>query len=194
MAKRKLINERKYTLFIDYDRTGLKLHEEDWIEWFKQRVFFVLIDPLEEMINGDSKINLDNENLSVSLAIATLICCGIEALGGFYKGKSSSDNFKEFVKEYMNQGYKVDKHRLEAIHNYFRCGLAHGFCIKKGGLTWGSKYFVNDETLGLLISIDELFKDFKQAFILYIEQLKMNKGHLVQTFKERFRNAFILGK
>lgn len=61
MANREQINGRNYTLFIDYDRAALKLHQEDWLEWFKQRVLFILIDPIEEILKKENKEKFDYE-------------------------------------------------------------------------------------------------------------------------------------
>jgi hypothetical protein len=196
MAKRRPINGRNYTLFIDYDRDKLKRYLEDWIEWFEQRVLFILIDPIEEIFKKENKQKFDNENFTIFLGITTLVCCGIEALGGFYKGKATGNNFKKFVRDYMCPEYKRDKRKLETLHNYFRCGLAHGFCIKQGGIHWGGQYFLEDGDLGLQIDITELFKDFKQAFFRYLTDLKTANANtsINNNFKKRFKYVFISGK
>lgn len=196
MAKREQINGRNYSLFIDYDRDALKQHKEDWIEWFRQRVLFILIDPIGEILKEQNIKLFDNENFTIYIGITTLICCGIESMGGFYKGKACSRNFKNFVKDYMHSDFKKDPAKLEVLHNYFRCGLAHGFCIKQGGMHLGTQYFLEDKNTGLQISTIELFKDFKQAFYKYINNL--NKAHksstILENFYNRFGYVFILGK
>lgn len=193
--KRKPINGRKYTLYIDYDRQTLVKHQGDWIEWFKQRVLFILIDPIEEILKPENKKKFDNENFTIFLGITTLICCGIEAMGGFYKGYATSKNFKIFVKSYMDAAYRKDEKKLEALHNHFRCGLAHGFCIKQGGIKWRGTYFSEHKTLGLLINILKLFKDFKHGFLRYINDVEKARAHSVikKDFLKRFEHVFILG-
>lgn len=196
MAKREQVNGRNYTFFIDYDRAQLSMYQEDWMEWFRQRVLFILIDPIEEILKNENVKKFDNENFTLYIGILTLICCGIEAMGGFYKGQTNGKNFKHFAEDYMDPIYKEDKNKLEILHDYFRCGLAHGFCIKQGGMYWGAEYFVEDKEFGLQLSIRKLFKDFKQAFLKYIDGLKKaNKNSSIyKNFHKRFNCVFILGR
>lgn len=197
MAKRELINGRKYTLYIDYDRNKLKRHKEDWSEWFRQRVLFILLDPIEEILKGENKKKFDTANFTIYLGITTLICCGIDAMGGFYKGeesnRNSGNNFKAFVRDYMDEIYRGDEKKVEALHDYLRCGLAHGFCIKQGGIKWKNPYFSNNRKLGLLVNIYALFKDLKNAFNEYLLDLKNDKD-IQENFKKRFNWIFIQGK
>lgn len=155
---------------------------------------FILINPVEEVFK--IKNAFDNENFTIFLGVVTIICCGIEALGGFYKGEAKGEHFKDFVIDYMHPAYKKDRNKLVALRDNFRNGLAHGFCIKRGGFSWGKKYFTEHKALGLLISIDELFEDFKKAFLKYINDLENeNKNsEMVKNFKKRFKGVFILGK
>lgn len=81
-----------------------------------------------------------------NVATTTLICCDLDALGGFYAGKRSTDTtFREFIREYLHVfkehafegeaprkarvlvpgGKRVEKQYAEILYDEYRNGFAH---------------------------------------------------------------------
>lgn len=169
--------------------------EEEKISWFEGRVNQILINPLEELRH----IWQGNTNIQcLNLGVMTLLCCGIEALSTFYLQKGESGKkFKKFSEHYMSSDFKKTdpegKKYSSHLWDDFRCGLAHGFSIEKGGiLEETDRYIRFDDEKGLGIDLWHFFEDFKRAFKAYINDLrKAEKGSMIVTnFLARFNQIF----
>ena len=196
------IEGKKYSLFIDYDRANLiSLSYRGKLKYFKLRVKKILINPLKILTSKAvfNKLEPANGSSVAWLCIISLICSGIEALGGFYKGIAQKDSFLSFMYRYMNPAFKNRRYKKlsygECIREYFRNGLAHGFCIKNGGVEHFNKYF-EIHRFGLQINPRYFLNDFLKAFSGYIIDLYGGKinSKIAKNFLKRFKDIFILGK
>ena len=195
------IEGQKLTLFIDYDRDKLgKLSYVGKILYFEKRVRKILINPLQIMMQKEifEKLEPEDGNSVAWLCIVSLICAGIEALGGFYKGKATKDSFIDFLCDYMDPIFKNNKYGKttlgQCVRDHFRNGLAHGFSISQGGVEHFQKYYEIDK-FGLQINPRYFWKDFQDAFDKYIEDLrKLSKNEkMANNFLKRFECVFIKG-
>jgi hypothetical protein len=165
-----------WTLFKDYDKPNyIYLSLQGKIEYLEKRVQLILIDPLEE-IKQRSLAKSTSEYYW--LCLVTLVCCGIEATGAYLVGrdrkgiKKKGENFKAF-KMFINQYMPIYKPYVNDLWKYFRNGLAHGFCIVKGGIELGlSNPAQRDVNIGIQINADEFFDNFKKGFSNYIAHIK----------------------
>lgn len=198
------IEDEEFSLFIDYDRSKLpKLSYKGKVKYFKLRVEKILINPLKVLIK--KKIFNELEPIDGSsvawFCIVSLICAGIEALGTFYSGKrGDKETFCRFMYRYMNPVFKNKKYKKmtygECIREYFRNGLSHGFCIKKGGIEHFNKYFEIDKQIGLQMNPRYFLKDFLKAFSSYTEDLRKSSSNssVAKKFSKRFEDIFIKGQ
>lgn len=147
-----------------------------------------------------NKLEPANGSSVAWLCIISLVCSGIEALGGFYKGKAEKDSYLSFMYRYMNPAFKNRRYQKmtygECIREYFRNGLAHGFCIKNGGVEHFKKYFDIHPKYGLQMNPHHFLKDFLEAFSNYTKDLNATKPNskIAKNFLKRFEDIFILGK
>jgi hypothetical protein len=102
------IDGKDWMLFKDYDKPNYSyLSSNGKVEYLEKRVQLVLLDPLNE-IKQDVLTKKTNEYHW--LCVVTLICCAIEATGGYLIGKDSKlakrkgingKAFRNFVQNYM---------------------------------------------------------------------------------------------
>lgn len=169
--------------------------DEEKISWFDGRVNQVLIKPIDELRH----IWKANKNIQcLNLGIMTLLCSGIEALGNFYlQTGESGKKFRKFVEHYMTlefrekdlSGKKYSTH----LWDHFRCGLAHGFTIERGGILEDTDRYIRfDDTRGLGIDLWYFFDDFKRAFKKYISELRSSKENsfIRKNFLSKFNELF----
>ena len=196
------IEGKEYTLFIDYDRANLvSLSNKGKIKYFDLRVKKILLNPLKIMTKKRVFIELEpKDGSSVAwLCIVSLMCAGIEATAGFYKGDASRQSFLDFIYKYMNSDFKNNKFNGktygQCIRDYFRNGLSHGFCIKQGGVEHFPKYFEVNK-YDLQMNPRYFLKDFQQAFVNYVKDLRSETptSVTVKNFIKRFDNVFIKGQ
>lgn len=178
--------------FYRYSTTLAQLStDREKILWLKGRINQVLIEPVEMMKRHWAE---DTAIRCLNLGVMTLLCSGIEALSNFYTDVGDGGKrFRRFVERYMNTEFKsVDpygKKYSSYLWDYFRCGLAHGFTIERGGiLEYTDKYFRYDQTRGLGIDLWMFFEDFKRAFHQYIEDVKKTPKN--SPLRTHFRNRF----
>src|SRR5436309_2794514 len=141
--------------FPAFDSVGLKkLGHEGRIRWLRHRFQLVFGTPLEQFLR------LERPDCYIWLCALTLMCAATEALSRFEFDGSDQDCFVEFVNKYFSDAFRhcaltlgprpeagAHRHRrrprasartttspAEHLYKYFRCGLAHSFCIEWGGL------------------------------------------------------------
>jgi hypothetical protein len=186
------IDGKAWKLFKDYDKPHYSyLSPTGKIEYLEKRVQLILIDPLEEI---KQKVLANSTTEYYWLCIITLVCCGIEATGGYLIGRdqriafkkgTSPKAFKEFVRRYMPD-YNAYVHDL---WKFFRNGLAHGFCIQKGGIELNLPNPAQRNTnIGVQINGDEFFDKFKTGFFKYADDLK--KANPSSKMRKNFEKAW----
>lgn len=197
MSSTIIIEGLEFTLFKEKDKDKLpRLSFKGRVEWFEKRVELVLINPLKELADNSFRNSLKKKDGNILLCFGTLICCGIESLGGFMAGRASFKGFKSFVKKYMDSRWQnILSYGLSywrALRDDFRNGLAHGFTVQKGGFEASSNYFEEKE-YGLEIDENLFFQDLEQAFQKYLRDLKNSKesGRIRKNFEKRFRDVFL---
>jgi hypothetical protein len=193
------------TYWVDIDRPYLgKLNPTERIDWFEHRVRLVLITPIERIIKTDHF--LGNPDSSMLLIVGAAVCNAIEAMGHFVlNGRSrrgSTVCFEEFVKRYMHKDLlRKDINGIRywrVIWENVRCGLSHGFCIKRGGFDGtdasADPYFVVDG-VSLKVNPYKFYYDFRDGFELYLSRIRKSKptDKLHQNFQKAFERIFIKG-
>lgn len=132
-------------------------------------------------------------NSGTPLAVFILISCAIDAIAGFFVGRSSvkarglGKNYKEFLKAYMPGYNPID------VYYSIRCALAHNYIIGgKIGLTHSQALnnikFKNKE-ISKIINLDSFLKDFKSAVKKYFNDLDTDPD-LRKKFESRFSLGF----
>jgi hypothetical protein len=131
---------------------------------------------------SDIKICLDN---GANFACASLICCGIDAIGGFLMGRDYG--FTDFMKSYFPVRYLEHKEFKKII----RDGLVHEYFPKyKSAIGKGhSDFHLERVGSGLYIDTEVFFEDFKKAVKNYRAVLKVDK-ELQKKFELRYRKIF----
>ena len=115
----------------DYDRDRLVVDEAIWAEWLERRVDIHIMAGLRKILN-----ELHAER-GWALIFGHTIFGAIEGLSLFaYLGGNDGDKFKQFCSDYLLPNPCPWPNLGEALYHNFRCGLAHGFGIEKGGLTF----------------------------------------------------------
>jgi len=191
------IDGREWTLFKDYDKPYYPtLSLQGKIEYLEKRVQLILIDPLEEIKRKSLAKETDEYYW---LCIVTLVCCAIEATGAYLVGrdrksaKKKRANFRAF-ESFINEYMSVYKPYVDDLWSYFRNGLAHGFCIEKGGIELNlTKPAKRDAKVGVQINADEFFDNLKRGFSNYIEDLRKQLvgAKIIQNFEKTWRWVFL---
>lgn len=209
-----ILDGSEFSLFKDYLHQSGKVGNlatlpfNERVKYLEARAKLIVLEPLEELLH------LENSQLTRKyhlLNIVTLVCCGIEALGHYLlperrrRGKKRTttkprEYFKEFVKVFMNSEFqrnsaKADETYSDYVYDYFRNGLAHGFCIQRGGIERKQKrYFDYDSGRNrLIMDVDFLIDDFKQAFVKFFQTLQSEgeNGSYGKTFEKRFKKILL---
>jgi hypothetical protein len=171
---------RKLRGWIDYDRVRLaRLTDDQKIAYLPRRLNIAVLPPLDDLFASISA----HPAHSPLLLYANCVCCAVEAFGKFLTGNfqpfgQAGPNFRAFVKGYMHPGYQrklAGRLYMNILWEDFRNGIAHGFCVKRGGLEGdGATYFKTRQIAGqkaLIISPTCLHNDFNQAVARYIHDL-----------------------
>jgi hypothetical protein len=207
------LNGKKFSLFKDYlHRSGKassleKLPYDQKVKYLEKRAKLILLNPLEELAHLEKSSMTNKYHL---LNIVTLVCCGIEALGHYLlpdqkiqgnkkKRTENREYFKIFVSQFMSgKLQRVCKHTQKTyshyIWKYFRNGLAHGFCVERGGIERKRPFFTYYQKKDrLIVDVDLLFEDFKQAFGKFFEKLESegSNGTYGKTFEDRFKKLIL---
>lgn len=163
---------------------------EEKVEWLEGRIHRILITPLREMRRlgrGVPRGDGDPASAFWNLAIVTLICSGIEALGHHLHGRKavrsgSVRDFQEFIDTYMPDYAPVK----EEIYGDFRCGLAHSLVTRRGSVEERlGRPYLRDRRGHLRLDLDRLFQAFVAAVEGYFVALR-ERPDLRDRFVERF--------
>ncbi len=167
------------------------LTDDEKIEWLEGRVHRVLITPLREMRRfgrGAPRGAADDPTAAFwNLAIVTLICSGIEALGHHLHGRravrsGSVRDFEEFIDTFMPDYSPV----RDEIYNDFRSGLAHALVPRRGSLEERlHRPFLRDRRGLLRLDLDRFFLAFVVAVENYFVAVREN-AEMKQRFVDRF--------
>lgn len=183
---------RKWTYSADYDDIS-NLKEEEKIKWMDGRIKKFFINPIEKFIRffKDEKSN----NNDLALGVITVICCYIEAVGHFLKGREnnyrgSKKDFILFIKKYMPEAHQI----RDDLYDYFRCGLAHAFVIERGSIEGEiQKLFIKEQRNEYYYKVNpwKLFKILKRGIKLYFKNLQdVRNAKLREKFLRRFNYSY----
>lgn len=181
---------KKINLFIDDAKKPVlkSLNYQSKITWLEERAKLLLLDPVQEILEKQSKRELSKYHL---LNLTTILCCAMEGLGRYMPGSSKPGKaFKNFVEHFMPEA----KHYGKNLWEDFRNGLAHGFCIQKGGIEQNENwYFREHPTIALQVNIDRFVSDFERAFQDFFDRLKSESetGECGKSFLKRFEYLFL---
>ena len=141
------IEGKDFTLNFDYDqlRDGKisKLSDDGRIEWFRQRMHYIFLEPIGRLFKGKSpayrELNSSKQTdlpaRSFVIASFSVLLNGIEALGSFLTSSRKNDvRFCTFIAKYMsswdvtvqNSPYSTNDLK-KILWKHFRNGIAHGF-------------------------------------------------------------------
>jgi len=129
-----------------------------------------------------------NNQGGTPLAAYLLLSCAIDAIAGFYAGRTSKEGtgeqYKEFIKRYMS------RYSPENMYGKLRCALAHNFSTGEGlALTHGRSYAHNVRSLTgdvIVKNFEDVFNDFKIGLEQYFHDLD-GSDDLKRNFMKRFR-------
>ncbi len=136
------IQGMRFLGFAAFDKDNLpKLDYAGRVKWLKHRIELVFLTPFEKFVE------LEN-HCYVWLCVTSLLCSAVEALADFEFDGTGMERFSQFVEKYFGPEFRSRTLRLddprpgrnravtpaEHLYKYFRCGLAHSFCIEWGGL------------------------------------------------------------
>jgi len=198
------IGKNSFSLFIDHDRPLLNcLNYKEKVLYFDRRVRKIFLNPLNILRSKYvfNKLEPKDRSSIAWIIIVSLICSGIDSLGGFYAGRDAKkDTFLKFLYKYMNKDFKKRKYNKETygmnLRENFRNNLTHGFCIRHGGVEEFNGYFKISKKIGLQINSPKLLADFNKAFESYMRDLKNAKptNKIAKNFVKRFDSVWIHGK
>lgn len=205
------IDGMHFTGFAGLDRQNLlRLNYAGRVEWLKHRIELVFMRPFKKMVA------LEHE-CYVWLCVTNLLCAAVEALADFEFGGSGMERFSRFVEKYFDPEFQARALRLdeprpkptaaatpaEHLYRYFRCGLAHSFCIEWGGLLHredgAPAYLFEREPMGdgrhsLGIVPRELVADFLRAVEKFFQTAKSWQAGSAEAnrFDQQFAEIFLV--
>jgi hypothetical protein len=170
-----IINGVDYTLLRDYDKG--KYHALDFggkVTYLRARVELILINPCKAATSVAAI-----QNAGMGLILATGICAMVSAASTYHSGGRSGQDraaFLAFVNKYMPQlKTKIVASPsitwAEWLYDDVRCGLAHGFTIKRGGIE-DEQAYLRETTHGPEISLSLLLEDFAQGWARYLADVE----------------------
>jgi len=214
------IEGKDFTLYYDYDqlRDGKlsRLTDDGKIEWFRLRMNFVFLEPLCRLYQGKTPayraLNSTKQNdlpaRSFVIPSFSVLLNGVEALGSFTTKRKSGnrDNFFAFMTTYMkpwdrnvpNSPYSTGDLKT-ILWEHFRNGIAHGFCIERGGIdneADADRWLVvvdptrsGSTTKRLEIGPNAFFRDFRAGVDRFFEAVKKDRVQRAAFFR-RFREVY----
>jgi len=204
----------QFTGFPGRDSANLRrLNYSQRIQWLRYRFDLVLMVPFNELRR------LERPDCYIWLCIINLLCAAVEALSTFEFDGIDRDCFVGFVEKYFGPQFQHSTLNLhdprprrhggaltpaQHLYKYFRCGLAHSFCIEWGGILHREDgapdyLFEADTGLGpdkaLGVVPRELVADFLSAADRFFQRLEASDpcDPLAVRFTQRFEEVF-LGK
>ena len=175
-----------FLYYWDHDRNKLLRDEERWVPWFRERIQRHFLLPLRKILDQM------RQEEGWALVFAHSLFGGIEAMSSFASNKGTD---KEKFIEYCNKYFIPEIHNknelAEAFYSNFRCGLAHGFGIEKGGITFRehdskvAPIFKNADCFWVDPSwLFERFEESVQNFLVRAEsEGTEEKGNFIKRFQ-----------
>jgi hypothetical protein len=205
------IQGMQFSGFAGIDKSNLPLLDYSGrVQWLRYRINLVFLTPFERIISLQ-------DDCYVWLCVTNLLCAAIEALADFEFDGSGMQRFSQFVETYFCPEFRSHTLHLddpkpnrtpattpaEHLYRYFRCGLAHSFCIEWGGLLHredgASAYLFERDPIGngqysLGIVPRELVADFTDAANRFFQNAEtwVPGAQKAERFDERFREVFLL--
>lgn len=205
------IEGMQFTGFAALDAADLpRLSYAGRVDWLKYRFETFFLTPFKRFVA------LENE-CYVWLCVVNLLCTAVEALADFEFDGTGMQRFSEFVEKYFSPDYRNAGLRLDDpkptrnsvavtpaqhLYKYFRCGLAHSFCIEWGGLRHREEgvpsYLFEREPIPMQKSLGivprELVTDFLAAVENFFEQAASWKPGTppAMNFSRHFEEVFLV--
>ena len=202
----------KFTGFARLDMDKLvQLDYAGRVNWLKHRFELVFLTPFMRFVG------LDGQDCYVWLCAVSLLCTAVEALADFEFTGSGVQRFSAFIEKYFSSDFKsaglhLDDPRpdrgqvattpAQHLYKYFRCGLAHSFCIEWGGILHredgAPNYLFERNPMGNLRSLGivprELVSDFLGAVEKFFNSaVSWNAGTPgAQSFNHQFEEVFLI--
>jgi len=170
----------------DYDRDRLLADETIWVEWLERRFEIHIMAGLRKILN---ELNAER---GWALIFGHTVFGAIEGLSSFaYSGGNDGDKFKQFCSDYLLPNPCPWPNLSEAMYYNFRCGLAHGFGIEKGGLTFKedvpSPEPVTVDGDSFWIDPQWLYQRLERASGEFFRQATIRGSRPELSLRERFR-------
>jgi hypothetical protein len=181
-----MIATEPWSYYWDYDRDRLVTDETIWVEWLEHRFDLHIKFGLRNILH-----DLARER-GWALIFAHTVFGAVEGLSSFaYSSGSDGDKFKQFCCDYVLPKPCPWPGLAEAMYHNFRCGLAHGFGIEKGGLTFKEDVPSEDPVTvdGDSFWIDPrwLYERLEQASEEFFRQAKILGSGAEANLRDRFR-------
>src|SRR5258708_7735291 len=121
------------TYYWDYDRLGLLANPDTWTEWLRERFEHHVLFGLREIVKAMQR----RREIGWVLIYGHSLFGAVEALSSFaFRNRFDRDDFIAFCDEYFLPKPPPWPDLSKVLYENFRCGLAHGFGIEKGGITF----------------------------------------------------------
>jgi hypothetical protein len=202
------IEGMEFTGFAGFDIARLpNLTYSGRVAWLRARFDLVFLAPFNNFVG------LDNE-CYVWLCVVNLLTTAVEALADFEFDGTGRERFSKFIEKYFSPDFRKGVLKLddpikhiavtpaEHLYQFFRCGLAHSFCIEWGGLLHredgATDYLFEREPMpgqkSLGIVPRELVKDFLSAVDKFFkESASWSPGSAeAMKFDSHFREIFLI--
>jgi hypothetical protein len=195
---------------IDMDKL-IQLDYPGRVNWLRHRLELVFLTPFRKLVA------LDGPDSYVWLCALSLLCTAIEALADFEFTGNGMQRFSAFTEKYFSNEFKSAGLHLDDpkptkfqiattpaqhLYKYFRCGLAHSFCIEWGGILHredGAPSYLfernpveNQRSLGIVPR--ELVADFQEAAQRFFESALVWKQGTpaADNFNRQFAEVFLI--
>jgi len=191
----RVINDgQDYRLLKDYDTGKYKyLTFDGKVTYLDARVKRILMAPCREAMKTPGN--------DLGLILATAMCAGISAASTFYNGREANSgedrkSFEGFVRQYMRlaqQKGHPEGSWVEWLYKDVRCGLAHNFTIKSGGIKYEiSPSYTEVKKYGPEINPLKLLEDFEGGWFKYLNEVRKDSPDrgLGKKFATRFGQFF----
>lgn len=186
----------------DYDESVLKrtdLTIEDKVAYLRCRLKMVVFDPLDNVFlrSAPHHSAVNGPAMSFFFVGSTIICCCIEALGGFVlaQHRGNGMRFNAFIKGFMKDWAFTSPKGVDVtdwLWKNLRNGLAHGLIIGEGGMEdLGHERFRDQGKGKLHVHTEILYRDLKlgvETFFTNVTQTP--KGILAKNFEKHFKDVF----
>ena len=179
-------DDSPWTYYWDHDRDRLTANEDVWAEWLRTRFDKHVTFGLKRMLD-----DMPRERGWVLIFAHTLFGA-VEGLSSFaYSIGSDGDKFKQFCCDFFLPRPCPWPGLAEAMYHNFRCGLAHGFGIEKGGLTFKedvpSKEPVTIDGDSFWLDPTWLLERLDRAAVEFFERAKTPDSDQETSLRKRFR-------